>query len=68
LIALQNLTDTEKLPGMCNEVCPTFYRDDAYQAVSIKAEVFSDGGEEEHLVLPSFPEMKVKPEVSCCIS
>jgi hypothetical protein len=64
LVVLQNLPDTDKLPGLCNEICPASCCGDAYQAVSIKAEVFSDGDEEEHPVLPSDPEMKTETEVN----
>jgi hypothetical protein len=58
LVVLQNL------PDLCDKICPSSCCGDAYQAVSIKAEVFSDGDEEEHPVLPSNPEMKAEPEVS----
>jgi hypothetical protein len=61
---LQNLVDLDKVGGLCSETCQASSRD-AYQAVSIKAEVFSDAEEEEYAVPLTFVGIKVEPEVSC---
>jgi hypothetical protein len=63
LVVLQNLTDSEKEQGLCNEMSPAASQD-AYQAISVKAEVLSDVEEEDPLAVP-FPELKAEPEVSC---
>jgi hypothetical protein len=62
-VVLQNLVDLEKVQGLCSKMCPGFCCD-AYQAVSIKAEVFSDA-EKEYPVRITFPGIKAEPEVSC---
>jgi hypothetical protein len=61
---LQNLADLEEVQGQCSEICPAF-SDDAYQAVSIKTEVFSDAEEEKYPVPLTSPEIWIEPEVSC---
>jgi hypothetical protein len=64
LVVLQNLGDLEKVHSLCSAICPSSSCD-AYQAVSIKAEVFSDTEEEEYPVPIIFPRIKAEPEVSC---
>jgi hypothetical protein len=61
-IVLQNLMDLEKVRDLCNEMCPASSCD-AYQAVTIKAEVFSNADEEEYPVRITFPEIKAELEV-----
>jgi hypothetical protein len=62
-IVLQNLADLEKVRGLCSEMCPVSSCD-AYQAITIKAEVSSDA-EEECPARITVPEIKAEPEVSC---
>jgi hypothetical protein len=62
-VVLQNLADLEKIRGLCSEMCPAISYD-AYQAVTIKAEVFSDT-EEEYPFRIAVPGIKAEPEVSC---
>jgi hypothetical protein len=62
--ALQNLADLDKVRGLCNDICPASSRD-AYQAVSIKAEVFGDAEDEEYPVRTTFLGIKAETEVSC---
>jgi hypothetical protein len=64
LVVLQNLADSEKVQGLCSEICPVSSHD-AYQAVRIKAEMFSDAEEEEYPIPITFSGIKVEPEVSC---
>jgi hypothetical protein len=64
LIVLQNLADLEEIRGRCSEICPESSHV-AYQAISIKAEVFSDAEEEEYPLPLTFPKIKTEPEVSC---
>jgi hypothetical protein len=64
LFVLQNPTDLEKVQGLPSEICPASSHD-AYPAVSIKAEIFSDAEEEEYPVPLTFVGIKVEPEVSC---
>jgi hypothetical protein len=52
-----------KVRALHSEVCPASSRD-AYPAVSIKAEVFSDAEEEEYPVPLTFVGIKAEPEVS----
>jgi hypothetical protein len=63
LVVLQNLANSEKAQGMCSEIRPPSSCD-AYQAVTIKAEVFSDAEEEEYPILIPFAGIKAEPEVS----
>jgi hypothetical protein len=63
-VVLQNLADLEKGQGLCSEICPASSHD-AYEAISIKAEVFSDAEGEEYPVPIKFPGIKAEPEVSC---
>jgi hypothetical protein len=63
LIVLQNSTDSENAQSLCAEMCPGSSHD-AYQAITIKAEVLSVVKEEDPLGVP-FPEIKAEPEVSC---
>jgi hypothetical protein len=63
-VVLQNLTDSEKVLSPCSEICPASSHD-AYPAVSIKAEVFSDAEEEEDPVPLTCVGIKTEPEVSC---
>jgi hypothetical protein len=64
VVVLQNLADLEEVRGPCSEICPAFSCD-VYQAITIKAEVFSDAEEEEYPVPITFPGIKAEPEVSC---
>jgi hypothetical protein len=64
LVVLQNLADSEKVQGLCSEICPASSCD-VYQAISIKAEVFSDAEEEVYHIPITFTGIKVEPEVSC---
>jgi hypothetical protein len=64
LLILQNLADLEEVRGRCSEICPASSHD-AYPAVSIKAEVFSDAEEEECPLPLTFSKIKATPEVSC---
>jgi hypothetical protein len=66
LVVLQNMADLEKVGGLFSEICPAS-SPDAYQAIGIKAEVFSDAEEEEYLVPVTFPGIKAEPEVSCVL-
>jgi hypothetical protein len=61
-VVLQNLADLEKVRGLCSEKCPASSCD-AYQAVTIKSEVFLDAEEEEYPV-ETFLDIKAEPEVS----
>jgi hypothetical protein len=61
---LQNLADVENVQGQCSETCSASSRD-AYKAVRIKVEAFSDAEEEEYPVPITFPGTKAQPEVSC---
>jgi hypothetical protein len=64
-VVSQNLTDAETAQGLCTEMCPVSSHD-AYQAISIKAEVLSDLEEEEEDPLAvTLPIIKAEPEVSC---
>jgi hypothetical protein len=62
-VVLQNVADLKKVRDLCSEMCPASSCD-AYQAVTIKAEVFSDA-EEEYPAQITFPGIKAEPEVSC---
>jgi hypothetical protein len=64
LVVLQNIPDLEKVRGLYSEICPASSHE-AYQAVSIKAEVFSDAEEEEYPVPITFAGIKAEPKVSC---
>jgi hypothetical protein len=64
LVVLQNLTDLEKVRCLCSEMSPASSQN-AYQAISVKAEVLSDVEEEEDPLPVTFPGIKVEPEVSC---
>jgi hypothetical protein len=64
LVVLQNLADSEKIRGLCSEICPASSHD-ANQAIRIKAEVFSDAEEEENPIPITFLGIKAEPEVSC---
>jgi hypothetical protein len=80
LVVLQDPTASENVQGLCTEICPAFTHD-AYQAISVKAEVLSDIEEEEDpltaevlsrieeeedpLAIPFPGGIKVEPEVSC---
>jgi hypothetical protein len=63
-LVLQNPRDLEKERGPCGEICPVSSQD-AYQAISIKAEVLSDAEAEEDPDTKTFPGIKAEPEVSC---
>jgi hypothetical protein len=63
LVALQNLADSEKVQGLCCEICPASSCD-IYQAITIKAEVCSEA-EEVYPVPITFAGIKAEPEVSC---
>jgi hypothetical protein len=65
-INLQNPTDLESVQvrGLCSEICPASSHD-AYQAISIKAEVLLDAEAEEDPLAITFPGgIKAEPEVS----
>jgi hypothetical protein len=64
LIVLQKFADSEKAHGLCTDICPASSCN-AYQAVTIKAEVFSDAEEEEYPIPIPFAGIKAEPEVSC---
>jgi hypothetical protein len=64
LFVLQNLADSEEAQGLCSEICPSSSCE-AYQAVTIKTEVFSDAEEEEYPIPITFAGIKAEPEVSC---
>jgi hypothetical protein len=64
LFVLQKPADIDKVRGLCSEICPASPHD-AYPAVSIKAEVFSDAEEEKCRVPLTFVGVKGEPEVSC---
>jgi hypothetical protein len=63
------MADLEKVQGLFSEICPAASCD-SYQAIDIKAEVFSDAEEEEEeefLVPITFSGIKAEPEVSCVL-
>jgi hypothetical protein len=64
LVVSQNPTNSENVRDLCTEICSAPSHD-AYQAISIKAEVLSDGEEEEYPVPVIYPGIKAEPEVSC---
>jgi hypothetical protein len=65
LFVLQNPADLEKVQGLHSEICPASSHD-AYQAISIKAEVPSEAEAEEDPLAITFPGgIKAEPEVSC---
>jgi hypothetical protein len=64
LVALQNLTDSEKERSLCREMSPASSQD-AYQTIRVKAEVLSDAEAEEDHLAKTIPGMKAEPEVSC---
>jgi hypothetical protein len=63
-VVSQNHTDLEKVRSLCNKMYATSSCD-GYQAVTVKAEVFSDAEEEEYPVRKTFLGIKAEPEVSC---
>jgi hypothetical protein len=65
LVVLQIATDLENVRVFCTEMCPASSQD-AYQDISIKAEVLSDVEEEEDPLAITFSGgIKAEPEVSC---
>jgi hypothetical protein len=66
LLDLQKPADMEMLHvrGLCCEICPASSQE-AYQAISVKAEVPSDAEAEEDPIAVTSPEIKAEPEVSC---
>jgi hypothetical protein len=62
----QNRADFEwvRVRGLSGETCPTSSQD-AYQKISVKAEVPSDAVAEEDPLAITSPEIKAEPEVSC---
>jgi hypothetical protein len=64
LVVLQNLTDSEKERNLCSEMSPASSQD-AYQAISVKAEVLADVEAEEDPLAITPPGIKAEPEVSC---
>jgi hypothetical protein len=64
LFVLQNLTDSEKERGLCSDMLPASSQD-AYQPISVKAEVLSDAEAEGDPLATTFPGIKSQPEVSC---
>jgi hypothetical protein len=65
LIVLQNFTDSEKERSLCTEMSPASTQEDAYQAISVKAELSSDTEAEEDPLAITSPGVKAEPEVSC---
>jgi hypothetical protein len=63
LVVLQNLANFEEVRGLFSEICPGSFCD-AYQAISVKAEVLSYA-EEEYPVMITLPGIKAEPKVSC---
>jgi hypothetical protein len=63
LFVLQNPTDFEKMRGLHSEIYPVSSQD-AYPAISIKAEKLSEAEEGEGPVPTTFPGIKAEPEVS----
>jgi hypothetical protein len=61
---LQDVTDLEKLGGLCGEIY-TASSHDVTHAVSIKTEEFSEAEVVEGPVAITFPGIKDEPEVSC---
>jgi hypothetical protein len=64
LFVLQNVTDLEKVRGLCGEIY-TASLHDVTHAVSIKTEEFSDAEIVEEPLPITFLLIKAKPEVSC---
>jgi hypothetical protein len=66
LLDLQKPADMERLHvrGLFCEICPAFSQD-AYQVVSVKAEVPSDAEAEEDPLAITSTEIKAESEVSC---
>jgi hypothetical protein len=64
LFVLQDVTDLEKVGGLCGEIY-TAYSHDVTHAVSIKTEELSDAEVVEETVEITFTGMKDEPEVSC---
>lgn len=65
MIVLQNLTDSENERSLCSKMSPAASQD-AYQAISVKAEGPSDAEPEEGPEAITFPGgVKAEPEVSC---
>ncbi|XP_023709223.1 zinc finger protein 333-like [Cryptotermes secundus] len=61
----ENPADLGKVQDMCNEIYPASSHD-AYPAVSMKTEVYSDQEEEEYPVPLTFVGIKGEPEVIVC--
>jgi hypothetical protein len=64
LLVLQNLTDSEEERSLCSEMSPAS-SEDAFQTISVKAEVPSDVEAEEDPDPVTFLGIKAEPEVSC---
>jgi hypothetical protein len=64
LIVLQDPADFEKVQSLCSEICPASSHD-AYQAISIQAEILPYAEEEEYPVPITLPRIKAKRKVSC---
>jgi hypothetical protein len=60
----ENPTDSENVHGLCTEMCPASSHD-AYQTISITAEVPSAAEEGKDPVPLTFVGIKAEPEVSC---
>jgi hypothetical protein len=63
---LQNPADFDRvyIRGLCGKTCPASSQD-AYQTISIKAEVPSDAETEKDPLAITFSGIKDQPEVSC---
>jgi hypothetical protein len=61
---LQDVTDLEKVGGLCGEIY-TSSSHDVTHAVSIKTEEFSDAEVVDEPGPITFPGIKADPEVSC---
>jgi hypothetical protein len=64
LFVLQDVTDLEKVRGLCGEIY-TASSYDVSHAISIKTDEFSDAEVVEEPGPITFPGIKDEPEVSC---
>jgi hypothetical protein len=65
LFFLQDVTDLEKLQGLCGEISTACSHNVCHHAISIKAEEFLDAEVVEEPAPITFPGIKDEPEVSC---
>jgi hypothetical protein len=64
LVALQNLADSQKARSLCSGMSLTFPQD-AYQVISVKAEVPTDAEAEKDPLAITSTEIKAESVVSC---